>query len=197
MSSVGKSSGAMVYGVVQYDFNAERPDELEAKAGEAIVVIAQSNPEWFVAKPIGRLGGPGLIPVSFIEIRDVATQEPVPDPQAAVARAGVPKVEEWKKMAREYKEGSISLGKIEATSTQRETSRTSLNNGNHPYNGSNGSSQVSPQIAFKHLPPLIATLVERSFSSKKRQPVHPEWNQSTIIAESASSCVCVNTKILF
>ena len=66
MSSVGKGSGAMVYGVVQYDFNAERPDELEAKAGEAIVVIAQSNPEWFVAKPIGRLGGPGLIPVSFI-----------------------------------------------------------------------------------------------------------------------------------
>ena len=142
MSSMGKSTGAMVYGVVQYDFNAERPDELEAKAGEAIVVIAQSNPEWFVAKPIGRLGGPGLIPVSFIEIRDVATQEPVPDPQAAVARAGVPKVEEWKKMARDYKESSISLGKIEAASTQRETSRTSLNNGSHPYGYSNGSSQV-------------------------------------------------------
>ena len=48
----------MVYGIVQYDFNAERPDELEAKAGEAIIVIAQSNPEWFVAKPIGRLGAP-------------------------------------------------------------------------------------------------------------------------------------------
>lgn len=145
MSSVGKSSGAMVYGVVQYDFNAERPDELEAKAGEAIVVIAQSNPEWFVAKPIGRLGGPGLIPVSFIEIRDVATQEPVSDPQAAVARAGVPKVEEWKKMARDYKDSSISLGKIEAASAQRETSRTSLNNGSQPYNYSNGSSQVGPR----------------------------------------------------
>ena len=147
MSSVGRSSGAMVYGVVQYDFNAERPDELEAKAGEAIVVIAQSNPEWFVAKPIGRLGGPGLIPVSFIEIRDVATQEPVPDAQAAVARAGVPKVEEWKKMARDYKDSSISLGKIEAASAQRETSRTSVNNGSQPYNYSNGSSQVSLRIA--------------------------------------------------
>ena len=42
-----------VYGVVQYDFNAERADELDAKAGEAIIVVAQSNPEWFVAKPIG------------------------------------------------------------------------------------------------------------------------------------------------
>ena len=69
--TLGKGAGAMVYGIVMYDFAAERPDELEAKQGEAIIVIAQSNPEWFVAKPIGRLGGPGLIPVSFIEIRDM------------------------------------------------------------------------------------------------------------------------------
>ena len=197
MSSVGKNSGAMVYGVVQYDFNAERPDELEAKAGEAIVVIAQSNPEWFVAKPIGRLGGPGLIPVSFIEIRDVATQEPVPDAQAAVARAGVPKVEEWKKMARDYKESSISLGKIEAASAQRETSRTSLNNGNQPYNYSNGSSQVSLLVVFEDLLTLITNLIEPSLSSKKRQPFHTERNQPSIIAQPFSSCIRLNTTILF
>ena len=157
MSSMSKGSGAMVYGMVQYDFNAERPDELEAKAGEAIIVIAQSNPEWFVAKPIGRLGGPGLIPVSFIEIRDMATNEPVPDAQAAVARAGVPKVEEWKKMAKDYKDSSITLGKIEAASTQRDMERMSLNNNNNtttnnnghqPYNYSNGSSQVGVRTAL-------------------------------------------------
>lgn len=38
-----------LYAIVQYDFHAERPDELEAKAGEPIVVIAQSNHEWYVA----------------------------------------------------------------------------------------------------------------------------------------------------
>lgn len=65
-----------LYGVVQYDFRAERPDELDAKRGESIIVIAQSNHEWFVAKPIGRLGGPGLIPVSFIAISDTTTGEP-------------------------------------------------------------------------------------------------------------------------
>ncbi len=108
----GKGSGVMVYGIVIYDFAAERPDELEAKAGEAIIVIAQSNPEWFVAKPIGRLGGPGLIPVSFIEIRDMVTGQAVPDATAAVQRAGVPKVEEWKKMAADYKNSSIELGKL-------------------------------------------------------------------------------------
>ncbi|KAB8349861.1 hypothetical protein FH972_023874 [Carpinus fangiana] len=98
MSKLGRGNGAMVYGIVQYDFKAERPDELDAKAGEAIIVIAQSNAEWFVAKPIQRLGGPGLIPVSFIEIRDMTT--------------GVPKVEEWKRMAAEYKDSSIPLGTL-------------------------------------------------------------------------------------
>ena len=111
--SVGGKSGAMVYGVVMYDFHAERGDELEAKAGEAIIVIAQSNPEWFVAKPIGRLGGPGLIPVSFVEIRDMASNTPVANPQDAVRKAGIPKVEEWKKMAADYKNSSITLGKFD------------------------------------------------------------------------------------
>ncbi|KAI0175821.1 scd2/ral3 [Hypoxylon sp. FL1284] len=107
-------NGAMVYGIVMYDFQAERADELDAKAGEAIIVIAQSNPEWFVAKPIGRLGGPGLIPVSFVEIRDMSTDTAVPNAQDAVRRAGVPRVEEWKKMAADYKNSSITLGKFEA-----------------------------------------------------------------------------------
>ncbi|KAI1185273.1 hypothetical protein F5B17DRAFT_441977 [Nemania serpens] len=115
--SLGKT-GAMVYGIVMYDFEAERPDELEAKAGEAIIVIAQSNPEWFVAKPIGRLGGPGLIPVSFVEIRDMATDTAVANPQDAIKRAGVPRVEEWKKMAADYKNSSITLGKFEGGGPQ-------------------------------------------------------------------------------
>ncbi len=117
--TIGKGASAMVYGIVMYDFAAERPDELEAKQGEAIIVIAQSNPEWFVAKPIGRLGGPGLIPVSFIEIRDMTTGKAVPDAQEAVQRAGVPKVEEWKKMAADYKNSSITLGKFETSSAQQ------------------------------------------------------------------------------
>ncbi|KAF2877411.1 hypothetical protein BDV95DRAFT_625308 [Massariosphaeria phaeospora] len=140
--ALSKGSGAMVYGIVMYDFKAERPDELEAKEGEAIIVIAQSNPEWFVAKPITRLGGPGLIPVSFIEIRDMTTGQAVPDAYDAVRRAGVPKVEEWKKMAADYKNGSIPLGKLEINSPQslqQGMERMSLGSksqaGSHPNGG--------------------------------------------------------------
>ncbi|RBQ71238.1 hypothetical protein VDGD_09893 [Verticillium dahliae] len=145
-SRSGSKSGAMVYGIVMYDFQAERADELEAKQGEAIIVIAQSNPEWFVAKPIGRLGGPGLIPVSFIEIRDMATNQAVSNPAEAIKKAGVPKVEEWKKMAAEYKNSSITLGKFEGAgqpvsqgleqgmermSLQQQGRMSSQNNANH------------------------------------------------------------------
>ncbi|KAH8764270.1 scd2/ral3 [Diaporthe sp. PMI_573] len=159
MSAAGKN-GAMVYGIVMYDFQAERADELEAKAGEAIIVIAQSNPEWFVAKPIGRLGGPGLIPVSFIEIRDMATNTPVPNPQDAIRRAGIPRVEEWKKMAAEYKNSSITLGKFEAggppgqqqameqgmerMSLQQGAGRMSQGNAQQPQSNRNTQSQQPP-----------------------------------------------------
>lgn len=156
MSSVGKAAH-MVYGIVQYDFHAERPDELEARAGEAIIVIAQSNPEWFVAKPIGRLGGPGLIPMSFVEIRDMTTNQPVADPLEAVRRAGVPKVEEWKKMTAEYKNSSITLGKIESAGSgvQSVTSgmeRMSLSqhHGGHGYAHHNGNDHVSSKASFSH-----------------------------------------------
>ncbi|KAL1901179.1 bud emergence protein 1 [Ceratocystis pirilliformis] len=125
----GKGSGAMVYGIVMYDFKAERGDELEAKAGEAIIVIAQSDPEWFVAKPIGRLGGPGLIPVSFIEIRDMASNTPVPNPQESIRKAGIPRVEEWKKMAADYKNSSISLGKFDTGSAPNSNQPTQLEQG--------------------------------------------------------------------
>jgi bud emergence protein 1 len=131
MSMTGRHAGAMVYGIVQYDFHAERADELDAKAGEAIIVVAQSNPEWFVAKPIGRLGGPGLIPVSFIDIKDTTTMQSVADPLEAVRKAGVPRVEEWKKTAAEYKNSSISLGKFDNAQGQQmtaEMARMSLQN---------------------------------------------------------------------
>ncbi|KAM0753152.1 hypothetical protein T439DRAFT_191560 [Meredithblackwellia eburnea MCA 4105] len=106
-----------LYGVVQYDFVAERADELDAKRGEPIIVIAQSNHEWFVAKPIGRLGGPGLIPVAFVEIQDMTTGKPVENVEELIRSAVVPKVEEWKKMTADYKSASIPLGRFDFATT--------------------------------------------------------------------------------
>ncbi|KAJ1018738.1 hypothetical protein NDA13_006425 [Ustilago tritici] len=114
-AAMAAKGGGGLYAVVKYDFLAERADELEAKAGESIIVIAQSNFEWFVAKPIGRLGGPGLIPVAFVEIRDLVTGRPIEDVQELIESGVVPKVEEWKKMTAEYKKNTIPLGRFDFT----------------------------------------------------------------------------------
>lgn len=152
LSKSGGKGGAMVYGIVMYDFVAERADELNAKAGEAIIVIAQSNPEWFVAKPIGRLGGPGLIPVSFIEIRDMATDRAIVNPGDAIKQAGVPRVEEWKKMAAEYKNSSITLGKFEAGQQQMEQGMERLSLQQQADGQSGGHSRAqSTQQATRHV----------------------------------------------
>ncbi|KAF6762829.1 scd2/ral3 [Ephemerocybe angulata] len=104
------------YAIVMHDFIAERPDELDAKRGDAITVVAQSNREWFVAKPIGKLGRPGLIPVAFVEIHDPATGKPLADVNTLIDRGDLPKVEEWKRAMLSYKQNSISLGVIDPPS---------------------------------------------------------------------------------
>ncbi|KAF9142308.1 bud emergence protein 1 [Linnemannia schmuckeri] len=125
MSQIGASSPTLpkcqpLYGIVLYDFGAERADELDCKVGDAILVIAQSNEEWYVAKPIGRLGGPGLIPVSFVEIRDMVTGKAINVPEMLrQTGTAIPRVEEWKKQAMEYKAKSIPLGRIDDQQQQQ------------------------------------------------------------------------------
>ncbi|TIA16358.1 hypothetical protein D6C80_04585 [Aureobasidium pullulans] len=175
-SSMGRSGGAPVYGIVAYDFKAERPDELEAHEGEAIIVIAQSNPEWFVAKPITRLGGPGLIPVSFVEIKDLTSGQTI-DSAEAIARAGIPRVEEWKKMAADYKNTSIPLGQIgnmQAASQQSMAGlqsgmdRMSLNNGGHSRNMSTVSRRTTSQAHSQYpLAPLRASVPRYMYLDEK------------------------------
>lgn len=66
----------------------------------------------FVAKPIGRLGGPGLIPVSFVEIRDPVTSRPIDNVAEILAQGQVQRIEEWKSATARYKENSIPLGSL-------------------------------------------------------------------------------------
>lgn len=115
-----------------HDFVAERPDELDAKRGDAITVVAQSNREWFVAKPIGRLGRPGLIPVSFVEIHDPSTGKALVDVNGLIDRGDLPKVEEWKRAMLSYKQNSISLGVIDTPSSRGSVSNNQFSS-QEPY----------------------------------------------------------------
>lgn len=69
-----------------------------------------------MAKPIGRLGRPGLIPVSFVEIRDPTTGLAVQDVMALIDGGALPRVEEWKRAMMNYKANSIALGVLDESS---------------------------------------------------------------------------------
>lgn len=70
-------------------------------------MLADPRPR-FVAKPIGRLGGPGLIPVAFVEMRDPTTGRAI-----EILPDTIPMVEEWKKATADYKAAAIPLGRFE------------------------------------------------------------------------------------
>ena len=109
-----------------------------------------------MAKPIGRLGGPGLIPVSFVEIQNMATGTPYaqgeidlagkaldPTVVSEMIRGGaLPPVEEWKKMTADYKQSSIALGRFDFGPGPKTTSPPA-DGSRSPGYAPNGSSRSS------------------------------------------------------
>ncbi|KAF8075992.1 scd2/ral3 [Lyophyllum atratum] len=150
------------YAVVLHDFTAERADELDAKTGDSITVVAQSNREWFVAKPIGRLGRPGLIPVSFVEIHDPSTGKPIPDVEVLMDRGDLPKVEDWKRAMYNYKQNSIALGVIDAPGPTRDSMP--------------GSPYMSPHSPLSQAPAPLAPLAP----SPPSQPNYTNGDHPTV-----------------
>lgn len=113
-SSHDQSKMGTLYAIVLYDFQAEKSDELTAYAGENLFICAHHNHEWFIAKPIGRLGGPGLVPVGFVSIVDIASGYATGnDVRDDINSVNLPTVQEWKGNIAKYKASNISLGSVE------------------------------------------------------------------------------------
>ncbi|OXC85723.1 bud emergence protein 1 [Cryptococcus neoformans] len=178
-----------VYAIVQYDFRAERPDELEAKKGEPIVIMAQSNHEWFVAKPIGRLGGPGLIPVAFVEVRDPKTGQLI-----EIEPNSIPMVEEWKKKTAEYKAAAIPLGKLDIAPGQgvtnspyapAQTTRTSDSYSSMSRTGSVSTTLINPPSGASS----SSTTPAPTERSSKQPPYVPVKNEMLPLGDLMSMSV--------
>lgn len=111
-----------LYAIVLYDFKAEKSDELSVNVGENLFICAHHNFEWFIAKPIGRLGGPGLVPVGFVSIIDINTgyasgNETMSD----INSVDLPTVQEWKNNVAKYKASNITLGQFGGEYDQNST----------------------------------------------------------------------------
>ncbi|SCV03117.1 LAME_0H07844g1_1 [Lachancea meyersii CBS 8951] len=118
----GQRPGSL-YAIVLYDFRAEKSDELTTYAGENLFICAHHNFEWFIAKPIGRLGGPGLVPIGYVSIIDIDTGYATgSDISEDIQSANLPTVQEWKSNVAKYKASNISLSSPEMKLQQRTSS---------------------------------------------------------------------------
>ncbi|KAL3235344.1 Bud emergence protein 1 [Nakaseomyces bracarensis] len=115
-SSQGSGKMGSLYAIVLYDFKAEKSDELDTYVGENLFICAHHNYEWFIAKPIGRLGGPGLVPVGFVSIIDISTGYATGnDVKEDIESVNLPTVQEWKGNIAKYKASNINLGAAEVS----------------------------------------------------------------------------------
>lgn len=112
-----KLANQALYAIAIFDFKAERSDELDLQAGENLIICAHHDYEWFIAKPITRLGGPGLVPVLYVKIIDMAGSTGMnnvsPDDTVGIINLfQIPTVEQWKALTAKYQALSIPLGQI-------------------------------------------------------------------------------------
>ncbi|KAI8360645.1 hypothetical protein B0O80DRAFT_423212 [Mortierella sp. GBAus27b] len=66
-----------MYGIIKFDFNARTKDELDVRAEDHVLITEEFNGKFYVAKPLGRFGKSGLIPVDCVMIRDIITRVPI------------------------------------------------------------------------------------------------------------------------
>lgn len=112
-----RNSSQTLYAVVLYEFKAEREDELDISPGENLIICAHHDYEWFIAKPINRLGGPGLVPVSYVKIVDLINPannvlNNEDDLVKIINSFKIPSVEQWKDQTAKYQASTIPLGSI-------------------------------------------------------------------------------------
>ncbi|KAJ4181136.1 bud emergence protein 1 [Fusarium solani] len=92
--------------IVKWDFQAMRRDELECMKGQVLLPVAMPNgaygDDWVVAKPIGSLGGNGLVPITYVSV--ISRSGKMYDSKNVMLRelreVGIPNVEEWKESTR-------------------------------------------------------------------------------------------------
>lgn len=114
-SSSSTGTSAATVATFKYDFHAELPHEMSAKLGQSVVVVARSNDEWLVAKPLDHIGTPGLIPTSFISFRDKYSGETLNSNDNELVLSQIPSLAEWEESSRRLREHAIPLGSLEST----------------------------------------------------------------------------------
>ncbi|KAJ2235776.1 bud emergence protein 1, partial [Coemansia sp. RSA 455] len=104
--------------VALYDFDAANSNELTLREGDDVVVVAQSTDDWVIAKPLMRGGPPGLVPASYIQMRDNSSGAPIADLRAYLSRSNMRlrTATEWERKLQELRVSRSTASSASANS---------------------------------------------------------------------------------
>lgn len=112
-SSSSTRTSSSTLATFKYDFQAELPHELSGKEGDSVLIVAKSNDEWLVAKHVGQISSPGLVPVSFMVFRNQFTGKPLEEQNYESILSQIPSVAEWEEQIKHLTDQAIPLGTID------------------------------------------------------------------------------------
>ncbi|KAJ1820202.1 bud emergence protein 1 [Coemansia sp. RSA 2675] len=133
--------------VALYDFDAANSNELTLREGDIIMVVAQSTDDWIIAKPIQRGGPPGLVPASYVQMRDSASGAPITDLRAYLSRGNLRlrTATEWERKLQELRVSRSTASTASANSDVTTATAALIDRTGSPVSSHDGDHSPTPR----------------------------------------------------
>ncbi|KAJ2874680.1 bud emergence protein 1 [Coemansia aciculifera] len=130
-----------------YDFDAANSNELTLREGDDIVVVAQSTDDWVIAKPIMRGGPPGLVPASYIQMRDNTSGAPISNLRAYLSRGNMRlrTATEWERKLQELRVSRSTASSASANSDVTTATAAHIDRTGSPVSSHDGDRSPTPR----------------------------------------------------
>ncbi|KAJ1667905.1 bud emergence protein 1, partial [Coemansia sp. RSA 25] len=158
--------------VALYDFDAANSNELTLREGDDVVVVAQSTDDWIIAKPISRGGPPGLVPASYIQLRDHASGAAITDLRAYLSRGNMRlrTATEWERKLQQLRvsrstASSASANSDVTTATSHELSAATaahIDRTGSPVSSNDGEHSPTPRSSVGSTLPALGLALKKS-----------------------------------
>ncbi|KAJ1504413.1 bud emergence protein 1 [Coelomomyces lativittatus] len=130
-----------IFADVLFEFNATRPDELSAKKGDVILIKAYYKSDWLVARSITAPRLTGIIPSSYVSVRNFNSKDAVSDLISFFKLNKIPTLEEWRLQQRQRR--SQTKNEASSSNTTGESNITNSKDQIHAENQGKKNSQIN------------------------------------------------------
>ncbi|KAJ2890654.1 bud emergence protein 1, partial [Coemansia aciculifera] len=150
--------------VALYDFDAANSNELTLREGDDVVVVAQSTDDWVIAKPISRGGPPGLVPASYIQMRDHTSGAIIVDLRAYLSRGNMRlrTATEWERKLQQLRVSRSTTSSASANSDVTTATTTHIDRAGSPVSSNEGDRSPTPRSSVGSTLPALGMSLKKT-----------------------------------